>query len=145
LEIFELVDTLSTDRTDLNVLIVDDEQTIQNLVKSVLISMGIRKIDIVSDGRAALQAVAKKTQASDAINVIICDWDMPVMDGISFVEAFRKTDEKAVIIMVTARNSTTDFNIAKQKGADYFFMKPLEANMLKIRLGGALDAAVSRI
>ncbi len=37
------------------------------------------------------------------------------MDGITFMDTFRKTDRKAVIIMVTARTSTTDFNVAKQK------------------------------
>lgn len=135
---------MNANRAELNVLIVDDEKTVQDLVKSVLSSMGINKIEVASDGRSALQVINRKKQSDQTINVIICDWDMPVLDGIGFLEEYRKTDDKAVIIMVTARNSTSDFNTAKQKGADYFFMKPLEANMLKIRLGAALDAAVSR-
>jgi DNA-binding response OmpR family regulator len=67
---------------------------------------------------------------------------MPVMDGIQFLETFRKTDKAAVVIMVSARTSTSDFNEAKRKGADYFFMKPLDATMLKLRLGAAIDAAL---
>jgi len=131
-------------RADLNVLIVEDEHLLQNLLKSVLISMGLQKIDVSSDGQSALQAVASKKRSGETYDVIICDWDMPIMNGITFLETFRKSNQSAVVIMVTARSSSADFNEAKLKGADYFFMKPLEAKMLKIRLGAALDAALAR-
>lgn len=132
-------------RADMNVLVIDDSVQIQKLIKSTLSVLGIRQVSTALDGQEALKAVDSKKQAGDEpFSLIICDWDMPVMDGITFIETFRKTDKNAVVIMVTARTSTADFNQAKIKGADYFFMKPLDLDMLKIRLAGALDAANAR-
>lgn len=133
-----------TNRTNLNVLVIDDEVLIHKLIKSTLNLMGVRKIEVALDGSAGLKAVQLKEQAGEPFNVIICDWDMPVMDGISFLETFRKNDKNAVVIMVTARTSQLDFDKAKNKGVDYFFMKPLDMTMLKIRLAAALDAAFER-
>ncbi|MBT3558396.1 MAG: response regulator [Rhodospirillales bacterium] len=134
--------TVPANRADLNVLIVDDESLFQRLIKSTLGFMSVHKITIAADGKEGLQAVQANEQAGNPFNVLIVDWDMPVMDGIQFVEAFRKTDKAAVVIMVTARTSAADFNEAKRKGADYFFMKPLDPAMLKLRLGAAIDAAL---
>lgn len=133
-----------TNRTNLNVLVIDDEALIQKLIKSTLNLMGVRNIEVALDGSAGLKAVQLKERAGEPFNVIICDWDMPVMDGISFLETFRKNNKNAVVIMVTARTSPMDFAKAKNKGADYFFMKPLDMTMLKIRLAAALDAAFER-
>lgn len=131
-------------RANLNALVIDDDTLIQKLIKSTLGILGVRKIKVVSDGRAALQAVQLKEQEGDPFDIILCDWDMPVMDGIGFLEAFRKNNQNAVVIMVTARTSHADFDKAKTKGADFFFMKPLDMSMLKIRLAAALDVAFER-
>jgi len=134
-----------TNHANFNVLIVDDEILIQNLIKSVLATMGIQKVKTAMNGQMALTAIQSGERTGAPFNVVICDWDMPVMDGLSFLGAFRKTNRTAIVIMITAHSSSSDFAEAKQKGADYFFMKPIEPVMLKIRLGGALDALASRI
>jgi len=125
-------------------LVIDDAQMIQKLIKSALEIMGIRRIEVASNGREALQSVQFKEQAGEPFNLIICDWNMPVMDGITFLETFRKNNQKAVFIMFTVRTTAKDFNDAKSKGADYFFMKPMDVSMLKIRLDAAIDAAFER-
>lgn len=134
----------TTNRSALNVLIVDDEPRLQILIKSTLSIIGVQNIAVESDGQAALKAISAQDQKGEPFDVVICDWNMPVMDGLEFLEKFRKDNKQAVVIMVTARTSTSDFNEAKRKGADYFFMKPLDVDMLKIRLAGAIDAALKR-
>ncbi len=48
------MNTAIADRRDLNVLIVDDESLIQKLIKSVMLTMGIHKVDVVENGQAGL-------------------------------------------------------------------------------------------
>ena len=134
----------STDHANMNVLVIDDEPLIQKLMKSTLGILGVRTIEIVSDGRAALHAIRMKELSGQPFSHIVSNWDIPVMDGIAFLEAFRSMNKKTVVTMVTGHTETTDFNEAKDKGADYFFMKPLDMGMLKTRLAAALDAAFER-
>ncbi len=138
------MNTPHSDRSKLNVLVVDDNDINQKLNKSTLVTLGVRNIEVAADGREGLAAVRKNEAANKPFDLIICDWMMPVMDGITFLEKFRETNKRAVFIMVTARTSESDFNEAKDKGADYFFMKPMDLVMLKIRLDGALDASFQR-
>jgi len=46
--------------------------------------------------------------------------------------------------MLTARTDTSDFSQARHLGVDYFFMKPLEGDMLRIHLKGAMDSALEK-
>lgn len=128
--------------TNLKVLVIDDDELMQELFKATFGLLGVYKIEIVSNGRRALDATKNKEAEGDPFNIIVVDWEMPVMDGIGFLESFRKNDKKAVVIMVTARTSSADFSEAKRKGADYFFMKPLDIDMLKLYLGSAIDAVL---
>lgn len=132
------------DRSTLHVLVIDDNPVSQELTRSTLTLLGVSHIDLAEDGHKALEMVEKQDGKGEPYDLLICDWMMPVMDGITFLETFRQTNKRAVFIMVTARTSEEDFNEAKEKGADYFFMKPLDLTMLKIRLDAAIDASFAR-
>ena len=131
-------------RAELNALVVDDEELVRKLVSAALKGLGVEKIETADDGRAAIEIVQARQNSGNPFNLIVCDWEMPVMDGIDFLEKFRADNLDAIFIMVTARTATEDFNKAKKKGVDYFFMKPLQADMLRIRLDSAIDAAIQR-
>jgi two-component system, chemotaxis family, chemotaxis protein CheY len=138
------MDTSLPDRGNLNTLIIDDDVAIQKLVKGALSQLGVCKVICASEGREALQVVKANERNNEPFNLIICDWEMPVMDGITFLETFRKNNQIAVVIMLTVRTSADDFNKAHKAGADYFFMKPLDTDMLKTRLDAAINAALEK-
>lgn len=128
--------------TNLSVLIVDDDVVFQDLTKHSLKTLGIENVDVALDGEEALEAIESKRITDRPFDVIILDWIMPGMDGISFLERFRPTNKNEIIIMVTCRLSEVDYFEAKSKGVDYYFMKPLDRDMLKIRVDSVLNRKV---
>jgi len=77
--------------------------------------------------------------AATPFDLVICDWSMPNMDGMEFLQWFRATHPKTPFVMLTAKTGALEFNKAKQAGADYFLMKPLLPDDLKLRLKGIID------
>jgi len=116
----------------LRVLVVDDEQPMITLVRSVLNSMGILDVATAMDGEQALKIVE---DGGPPFDLVISDWQMPVMDGITLLERFRALFPGTPFVMLTAKNDVKAFNDAKRSGATYFFMKPITPEDLAARLG----------
>jgi len=134
----------NTDYGKLGVLVIDDDKPIRSLIKMTLMRTGVNDIELASNGQEALNQVNSANRLAAPFDVIVCDWDMPVMNGITFIEKYREISQKSTLIMLTARTDTSDFSQAKRLGVDYFFMKPLEGDMLRIRLKGAMDSALDK-
>jgi len=126
--------------SSLRVLVVDDEQVNRDLVTIVLESLGVSQIDKATDGADALNRVQT---ATEPYGLIICDWDMPNMTGVEFLEAIRTDGKTMPFVMLTARTGTAEFNDAKRKGADYFLMKPLDVDGLQLRMGSIVSKAAA--
>lgn len=122
--------------TELKALIVEDDAPIATMIKAVLGQIGITKVTISGDGK---QAVKMVQVAATPYDLVICDWSMPNMDGMEFLEWFRERHPKTPFVMLTAKTGALEFNQAKRKGADYFLMKPLLPEDLLLRLKGIVD------
>lgn len=109
----------------MRVLVVDDSKTMRNIVKSVLTTMGAAAIEEAGDGQDAMSRV-------DAFNpdLILLDWNMPVMDGISFVRAYRGRKKTTPIIMVTTEAEKTRVLEAIQAGVNNYAVKPFTPESL---------------
>ena len=118
------------------VLIVEDDAPIANMIKAVLGQIGIVHVTISGDGRQAVKMVAL---AAKPFDLVVCDWSMPNMNGLEFLEWFRKQHPDTPFVMLTAKTGALEFNQAKRSGADYFLMKPLLPEDLMIRLKGIVD------
>ena len=125
-------------RSQLQTLVVEDDNLSLRLVESVLKTMHVVNIDLAENGAEAL---AKIKGRSTPYDLIISDCDMPVMDGMELVENIRKDYPTTTIVMLTARTNTKDFYDAKNLGVEYFFMKPITPTMLRMRLSAVLDVA----
>ena len=80
---------ISTNRTDklvqsLGVLIVDDNQYMRKVVRTLLVNIGVRKVYEASDGIAGLDAIRIVTP-----DVVIIDWELPLLNGAEFVRIVR--------------------------------------------------------
>jgi two-component system, chemotaxis family, chemotaxis protein CheY len=116
-------------------LVVEDSATIRMILCSYLRAMNIQVIE-AGDGRQALERL--KELAS--VDLVLVDWDMPVMNGIDFIRAVRdqRVYDPLPLIMVTTRSAAEFLEAAMAAGADEYIEKPctLEALREKIDLLG---------
>lgn len=114
------------------VLVVDDEPSIRNLVKSYLEAEDLRVIT-ASTGPEGLQAA--RTHQPD---LIILDIMLPGMDGIQVLQELRRESKHVYVIMLTARTEETDRVIGLRVGADDYVTKPFSPRELAARVKAAL-------
>lgn len=118
---------------EMNILVVDDYQTMIRIIKNLLKQLGFDNIDEATDGGAALEKISQKDYG-----LIISDWNMEPMTGIDLLKKVRETGNKVPFIMVTAESKTENVVAAKQAGVDNYIVKPFNAETLKNKLTAVL-------
>jgi two-component system alkaline phosphatase synthesis response regulator PhoP len=113
------------------VLLVDDEQSILDLVSAYLRPEGY-EIRTATDGVAGLKLA--RTFKPD---VVVLDIMLPEMDGIELLSQLRRESE-AYVIMLTAKTEETDKVIGLSVGADDYVTKPFSPRELVARIKAAL-------
>ena len=106
---------------DLKFLIVDDFSTMRRIVRGLLKEMGCDKAEEAEDGAVALAAL--KAQKFD---FVVCDINMPNMNGFDFLKAVRADEslKHIPVLMVTAEARKEDIVLAAQTGASGYIVKP---------------------
>jgi two-component system, chemotaxis family, chemotaxis protein CheY len=106
---------------DLKFLIVDDFSTMRRIVRGLLKEMGCNNAEEAEDGAVALAAM--KAQKFD---FVVCDINMPNMNGFDFLKAVRAEDslKHIPVLMVTAEARKEDIVLAAQIGASGYIVKP---------------------
>ena len=105
------------------VLVIDDYAEIRELVRLALSDRGFR-VRTAENGAAALETIA-----DDTFSVILIDVQMPVMDGTSFVEAYRTfPGHQARLVVMTAGTDARQY--ADQVAADSYLAKPFDLDEL---------------
>lgn len=106
---------------DLKYLIVDDFSTMRRIVRGLLKEMGCNNAEEAEDGAVALAAL--KAQKFD---FVVCDINMPNMNGFDFLKAVRADDslKHIPVLMVTAEARKEDIVLAAQIGASGYIVKP---------------------
>jgi two-component system chemotaxis response regulator CheY len=109
------------------VLVVDDSATVRQQVGSALTQAGFTVIEAVDgvDGAACIEA-------SPDLALVICDVNMPRMNGLEMVEAVRRQARPATmpIIMLTTEGDPSLVARAKQAGAKGWIVKPFKPELL---------------
>tara|TARA_B100001564_G_C20581418_1_gene643335 strand:+ start:82 stop:465 length:384 start_codon:yes stop_codon:yes gene_type:complete len=110
------------------VLVIDDSATMRSLIKTTLNPINVECAS-ASDGQAALKSVKM-----EKFDLIICDVNMPNMDGIEFVQHARKDDaslnKETPVLMVTTENSDMIKGSGKEAGASGWLTKPFNPEIL---------------
>ena len=91
--------TEQTDFSEVRFLVVEDHNFQRKTLVRVLQSLGARAIAEASDGREAL---AYFLDATEPVDVIICDLEMPNMDGMEFIRHLGQTGAQTSIILTSA-------------------------------------------
>jgi two-component system, chemotaxis family, chemotaxis protein CheY len=111
-------------------LIVDDSKVIRKVARHILETM---QFDVAeaADGQEALDHCT-----NSAPDVILLDWNMPIMSGMDFLRAYRTSvvAPNAKVIFCTTENGIGHIQAAIDAGADEYVMKPFDRETLEAKL-----------
>ena len=129
---------MTTVDKNMNVLVVDDYQTMIRIIKNLLKQLGFNNIDEATDGTTAYEMLNLKKYG-----LVISDWNMEPMSGFDLLKKVRSTSgndniTKVPFIMVTAESKTENVIAAKQAGVNNYIVKPFNAETLKTKIASVI-------
>ena len=129
---------MSVDK-NMNVLVVDDYQTMIRIIKNLLKQLGFNNVDEATDGTMAYDLISKKKYG-----LIISDWNMEPVSGYELLKKVRADDVRKAVpfIMITAESKTENVVAAKQAGVSNYIVKPFNAGTLKQKIEAVFGDAV---
>lgn len=112
------------------ILIVDDSKVVRKFVARSLNDIGFKDLEEAADGQEALDLVNAQMP-----NVILLDWNMPVMDGLQFLVELRKLPNgyDPIVIFCTTENEMSKIQTAIGASANEYIMKPFDGEILKTK------------
>ncbi len=118
-------------------LVVDDSKIVRKVVRKIIEGLGFEVLE-AEDGKVAIDQ-ARAT----AVDVMILDWNMPVMDGLECMKGLRAdaSIHQPKIIFCTTENDFTKIQTAMMAGADEYVMKPFDEAIIagKLRQLGIIE------
>ena len=117
----------------MRILLIDDSKTMRNIQKSVLKQLGYTDLEEACDGQDALSKIGAFKP-----DLCLVDWNMPNMDGLTFVKAFRQQDKSTPLIMVTTEAEKARVIEAIKAGVNNNVVKPFTPDLLSERISETL-------
>lgn len=118
----------------MNILVVEDQETTRSIVSSRLRNWGHSVVD-VENGKAALSYIIKNP---GMVDILVTDWDMPVMDGVTLARNVRNLTKKSkyiYIILFTVKSDDADLIKGFSEGqVDDYIIKPFSAVQLRLHV-----------
>jgi two-component system chemotaxis response regulator CheY len=114
-------------------LIVDDSPVMRLIIGKIVRDYGFTVVE-AANGQEALERLRL---SDNPIDLALVDWNMPVIDGLEFVQAVRAGDAFAGLrlMMITTEVSAAHVRRAIEAGADEYLMKPFTRESLRDKLG----------
>lgn len=117
----------------INILVIDDEESIRNTLKEIL-EYEDYKVELAEDGIKGVELFN-----SSKFDLVMCDIKMPKMDGIEVLEKIIEISPDVPIVMISGHGTVETAVEAIKKGAYDFIQKPLDLNRLLITIRNAMD------
>ena len=119
-----------------SIITVDDSSTMRRIIKNTLQKLGFETILEAGNGLEALEVMSKNT-----VDMVVTDWNMPEMDGLTFVKAVRAKDEykDLPILMITTEAAKEDILTALRSGVNNYVVKPFTPETLQEKVFKLLD------
>ncbi len=117
----------------LKVLVVDDEHYMRKVVRTMLLAIGVKTVIEADDGMSGLEAIKKHMP-----NIVVVDWEMPLIDGAQFVRMVRSPMDfpapDVPIIMLSGHGDRWRVVEAARVGAHEYLLKPVSTKALLDRI-----------
>ncbi|MGO8916617.1 MAG: response regulator [Stellaceae bacterium] len=124
----------------INVLVVDDDEAMRMLVCRMLKRMKIERVIEATGGEQALERLAA---TPEAIDIVICDWNMPGMSGMDLFKQVHAKKPKLPFLMLTGRADLDSVVAAKKAGIHGYVVKPISPQELKTKISFVLGSAAA--
>ena len=117
----------------MRILVVDDSTTMRRIIANSLKAVGFEDIVEAGDGQQALETL-------DGVDMLLTDWNMPNMDGLTLVKAVRANPATSglPIIMVTSEGARDEVMEALAAGVNDYIVKPFTKDILAEKVRGML-------
>ena len=121
---------------DTRILVVDDVSALRLHVANQLKWMGFKEIEQAENGQIAFELLEKRRQQNQFFQLIISDWNMPVMTGIEFLKKVRSTEAyaKTPFVMLTSEVEKAEVIRALKSGVSDYLVKPIDKDLLQQKL-----------
>ncbi|HVN70958.1 MAG TPA: response regulator [Desulfomonilia bacterium] len=110
---------------DKKILLIDDDETIRDSMSMFFLGEGI-PIDTLETGEEGIKALEKQHY-----DIIITDYRLPGMDGLTFLRRIRELCPDSFRILITAYRSKEVLAAAARLGADEYIEKPFTTKLIK--------------
>ena len=110
------------------IITVDDSSTMRRIIKNTLLKLGFSNVLEAENGVEALEVMSK-----NSIDLIITDWNMPEMDGLTYVKTVRADGKytETPILMITTEAAKEDILTALKSGVNNYVVKPFTPDTLQ--------------
>lgn len=113
----------------IRVMLIDDSRTMRSIQRTMLTQLGVEEIEEAEDGQDALSKIGAFRP-----DLVLVDWNMPVMDGLAFVKQARSRGYAMPIIMVTTESEKSKVLAAIRAGVTNYVVKPFTTEALAERI-----------
>ena len=117
--------------SELKILIVDDQAEMRGMTRAMLHELGVKT---VTEARNGKEAFALFKERPETIDMVLCDWNMPIMSGIELLRVIRASDGAMPFLMITARSDLDSITEAKSCGVTGYIRKPFSPEQLEAKL-----------
>jgi two-component system OmpR family response regulator len=112
----------------MKLLVVEDNHSQASLLGRAFSERG-HAVDTCPNGEHAFQQLR-----TDAYDVVLLDWNLPGLDGVSVCRELRKAGNDTSVVMVSVRSDVKDKVMALEAGADDYLVKPVDLHELIARV-----------
>ena len=126
-------------------LVVEDSAVMRKVLERALTqsSMEFSEVAVAANGLDALELMRKDELAGGTFDLVLCDINMPLMDGLRFLEACQEEQlgTRSTIVMITSEGGEALVLRAIAAGAKGYLCKPFNGDQLRLRVLPLLEAA----
>ena len=129
----------------LRVMVVDDQRTMRKIVRQLLAAISIREVIEAANGKEALALLDQPN--APQVDLIICDLNMPEMDGLGLCNAIRHSEilrrKHIPFLLLTAERDEFVLDVVRQVGAADVANKPISAPDLQRHIEGLIGVKLN--
>jgi CheY-like chemotaxis protein len=118
---------------DFCVLLVEDDMQSMSLIRSMLNDLGVYQVHTADNGLKA-KIFLENQHTKDLINVMLCDWNLPLVSGIDLLRHVRHSNPDMPFLMITGLADERSVKEARAAGVSGYIRKPFSVDDLRKKL-----------